>query len=182
MKRSPILACLILVCAASVQAADDSAEQNFGWKAGTASAVITPDRPLQMSGYGSRKKPALGTEQDLFAKALAIKDEAGNRVVFVTLDLIGVLAELRTAVAEQVEAKYALPPDALVMNASHTHCGPAYGRDDARDYFDSLKEKLVKLVGQSLERLEPASLSYSIARCGVAMNRRTPTASGLPQR
>jgi neutral ceramidase len=151
---------------------------NSQWNAGVASIKITPKRPLHMSGYASRKEPAEGTEQNLFAKALAIEDAEGNRVVFITLDLIGVIEELRTVVAAQVEEKYKLLPQALLMNASHTHCGPAYGRDDAKDYFESLQKNLVKLVGQSLERLQPAILSYNFARASVAMNRRTPTATG----
>lgn len=170
---------LALLLAASVAvAAEDPPDQAAQWKAGVASAVITPKRPLPMSGYSARKEPAEGTEQDLFAKALAMEDGQGNRVVIVTMDLIGVIDRLREVVAGRVEAEYNLPPHALLMNASHTHCGPAYDRDEAADYFDSLADTLVELVGQALDRLEPASLSYNYARCGFAMNRRTPTEDG----
>ena len=142
-------------------------------------AKITPQRRLHMRGYSSRKTPAEGTEQELFGKAIAIEDGQGQRVVFVTLDLIGVLAELRTAVASEAQKQFNLPPQRLLMNASHTHCGPAYGRDDAKDYFDRLSKDLVKIVGQAIERLEPATLTYSQARCSVAINRRTPTEKGF---
>ena len=43
---------------------------------------------------------------------------------------------------------------------------------EAKDYLDSLTQKIIDLVGQSLDGLEPASLSYCRARCGFAMNRR----------
>jgi hypothetical protein len=132
-----------------------------------------------MAGYASRKEPAEGTEQDLFGKALAIQDSAGNSVVLITLDLIGVVAPLRKAVETRVAEKYGVPPRSLLMNASHTHCGPAYARDDAKDYFESLTTKLVNLVGEAIGNLEPASLAYSSARCSVAMNRRTPTETGF---
>ena len=161
------------------QAQDTSVETTAGWKAGVASAKITPDRRMRMAGYSGRKEPAEGTEQDLFAKSLAIEDDRGNRVVLITLDLIGVLAELRTEVASQVEQEYKLPQQSLLMNASHTHCGPAYGRPDAKDYFDELATTLVELVGRSLTEMEPAKLSYSFSRCSVAMNRRTPTDQGF---
>ena len=88
------------------------------------------------------------------------------------------LAELRSAVVEQLSEKYNLPPQAVLMNASHTHCGPAYGRDDAKDYFDELVTKIVRVVGESIDRMQPATLSYSVARASVAMNRRTPSATG----
>lgn len=161
--------------AGAEQAKTDDAVQ---WKVGVASARITPDRPMQMAGYASRTEPAEGTEQDLFGKAIAIEDNAGNRVVFITLDLIGVIARLRTAVEREVQEKHQLPPQALLMNASHTHCGPSYGRDEVRDYFDSLKDTLVTLVGQAINKLEPAKLSYCSAHCGFAMNRRTPSETG----
>ncbi|MGB0580208.1 MAG: neutral/alkaline non-lysosomal ceramidase N-terminal domain-containing protein [Limisphaerales bacterium] len=149
------------------------------WKAGVATAVITPDRPMPMAGYGARKAPATGKDQDLFGKALAIEDSEGNRVVLITLDLIGVTADLRSAVEKQVQEKYQVPPHALVMNASHTHCGPAYGRAELKDYFDSIVNKLVKATGEAIENLAPSHLSYAHAKCGFAMNRRTPTDKGF---
>jgi len=178
MKKTALCILLVWIPSSISHAADEPADQAPEWKACAASVVITPERPLRMAGYGGRKEPAEGTEQDLFAKALAIEDRDGNRVVFLTMDLIGVIERLRTAVAEQVQEKHKLPPHALLMNASHTHCGPAYGRDEAKDYFDSLAQKLVELVGKSLDGLKPASLSYCSARCGFAMNRRTPTETG----
>lgn len=177
MRTAALLLCLLWPVRASL-VAEESQNTSIEWRAGAASAVITPDGPLPMAGYAARKEPAEGTEQDLFAKALAIEDAGGNRVVFVTLDLIGVLDRLRTAVAQQVQERYQIPPHALILNASHTHCGPAYGREDAQEYFGRLTRTLVDLVGRSLEKLEPATLSYCSARCGFAMNRRTPTATG----
>ena len=178
IETSKPLLLLILVSAWGVAAGEDTSPTS-DWKVGVASAKITPEQRLHMSGYAGRKEPAEGTEQDLFGKAIAIEDHAGNRVVFVTLDLIGVLEQLRSEVATQVQEKYQLPPQALLMNASHTHCGPAYGRDDAKDYFATLTATLVELVGKSLEQMQPANLSYSFARCSVAMNRRTSSEDGF---
>lgn len=167
----------ILMLAPSALAAD-AADPAQAWKAGVASVVITPQRPMYMAGYAGRKELAEGTEQELFAKALVIEDFQGQRAAIVTMDLIGVSDELRAAVVGPVAEKYQIGPQSLLMNASHTHCGPAYTRDDAKDYFDWLSGTLVQLVGQAIDRLEEASLSYCYARCGFAMNRRTPTDSG----
>lgn len=178
MQKAAFFVLAVLVGASVAVPADNPPGEALEWKAGVASAMITPDRPLQMAGYAGRKEPAEGTEQDLFAKALALQDGQGHRLVIITTDLIGIIDRLRDDVARRVEEQYKLSPSALLMNASHTHCGPAYGRDDAKDYFDRLADTLVALVGQALDRLAPASLSYSYARCGFAMNRRTPTDSG----
>ncbi len=51
------------------------AAEKAPWKVGVATAVITPQRPMLMSGYAARKAPATGKDQDLFGKALAIEDQ-----------------------------------------------------------------------------------------------------------
>ncbi len=150
------------------------------WKAASATAKITPKEPLPMSGYAGRKnKPAEGTEQDLFAKALAIEDEEGNRVVFVTSDLIGITATLRSDVEKLAKEKFDLAPGQLLMNASHTHCGPSYGNKKSTAYYKILREDIVRIIGKALDSMQPARISYSYARAGFAMNRRTPTKEGF---
>lgn len=48
------------------------------WRAGTATAVITPDEPMRMAGYGAREEPAEGTLQDLHAKGWLSRTETGR--------------------------------------------------------------------------------------------------------
>ena len=55
--------------------------------------------PMWMAGYASRTEPAEGKLHDLWAKALALEDAAGKRVVLVTLDVCGIDRELSTASA-----------------------------------------------------------------------------------
>lgn len=164
-----------------VSAADEPGkDQAPQWKAGAATAMITPHRPMPMSGYAGRKdNPSEGTEQDLFAKALAIEDRQGHRAVIVTTDLIGIIGELRDDVENAAQEKFGLPPHALLMNASHTHCGPSYGRDDTRDYYEKLRADLIDIIGKAIDSMEPAHLTYSHAKCSFAMNRRTPTEAGF---
>jgi neutral ceramidase len=155
------------------------------WKAGFAQANVTPEKLIWMAGYASRNKPAEGKVQDLFAKAMALEDETGGRFVFVTLDLIGVPQALRWRVAERAEKEHKLPPARLMLNASHTHSGPQLrslpptGEElkvektrDAWEYTQGLEDQMVRIIGESLSRLEPARLTWGHARCGFAMNRR----------
>ena len=148
---------IVIAAVSSSIHAQESSDPVPEWKAGAASVVITPERPLRMAGYSGRTDPADGTVQDLFAKCVTIEDRQGQRVAIITLDLIGVLADLRSAVVEQLGEKYRLLPQAVLMNASHTHCGPAYGRDDAKEYFEQLTRKIVQVVGESIDRLQPAA-------------------------
>jgi len=186
MKRFSLLCLLALTVSAPAQKPEPMA-----WKAGAAGVKITPQQMLWMAGYASRTKPAEGVEQDLFAKALVLEDAAGGRFALVTLDLIGVPREMRLAVAARVEKEHGIPPERLALNASHTHSGPELrfkrleGVDDpprrqaeAKAYVEELETTLVGLVGTALKALAPAKVEFCEARCGFAMNRRTPDGRG----
>ena len=166
-------------------------EEPTVWKAGVAAVKITPEEPVWMAGYASRKKPSEGVATDLFAKALAIEDSSGTKVVIVTMDLISVPRTLRDRLEAAVQEKYSLTASSLLMNASHTHCGPelraARLADDelkapyvaaAERYMADLQQKLVAAVGDALQRLAPARLDFQRARAGFAMNRRRPVGQG----
>jgi neutral ceramidase len=153
-------------------------------KAGVAQVVITPNKPMWMAGYAGRKKPSEGKVQELFAKALALEDEAGKRLVIVTTDLIGILPTLRTSLEVKVAEAHQLPPESLLLNASHTHSGPEYrsraGREhEAADYTEFLEKQLMRVIGEAVADLKPAQVSWSRARCGFAMNRRLPSGKGF---
>src|SRR4051812_46884859 len=94
------------------------------WKAGVASTVITPAGPMWLAGWAVRSGPSRGTATELYAKALAIEDHQGSRLVLLTVDLIAVSREIATAVAGRVRQRWGLPRDRLMICASHTHCGP----------------------------------------------------------
>src|SRR5689334_20138381 len=125
--RSPAPPWATVPAALAVAGAVDTAAARAAdapWKAGVATVAITPDGPIWMAGYAARNKPSEGTALDLFAKALALEDAGGTKLVIVTMDLIGLPRSLRDAVAKQAQEKYHLPPASLLLNASHTHCGP----------------------------------------------------------
>jgi len=168
-----------------------SGQEPTAWKAGVAAVKITPQTPIPMAGYAGRKKPAEGVALDLFAKALAIEDPRGTRVVIVTMDLIGVSRALRDWLEGQVKKRYGLGRSSLLVNVSHTHCGPVLGSPQLTDapqvsekatpverYIAQLQTKLVAVVGDALGRLAPAKLDFLRGRAGFAMNRRRPTVQG----
>src|SRR5262245_30496614 len=94
------------------------------WKAGVAKVVITPEKPMWMSGYASRTKPAEGTLTELWAKALALEDAGGKRGVLITMDLVGIDRTLSQHVCAELQKRHKLPREAIILSVSHTHCGP----------------------------------------------------------
>ncbi len=189
MKNSLLILLTVLIGFTPTSRADDSA---LAWKAGAATVAITPSDPMWMAGYAARRKPSEGKIHDLFAKALAIEDGDGSRLVIVTTDLISVPRPIRDWLEKAVHDQFELPAAGLMMNCSHTHCGPELrttqssldGLDvkraeQATQYVVALQDKLLAVVGRALDALAPARVSYCRARCGFAMNRRTPSDSGF---
>jgi hypothetical protein len=170
------------------------AEPAAGWKAGVARVNITPDHLMWMSGYASRTKPAEGKLHDLWAKALALEDPAGKRCVLVTIDLVGIDRGLSAAVCADVMKKHHLPREAVLLNASHTHCGPVvrgnlatmYDLDGTQrryvaDYGKGLQAKLAAVAGDALARLAPARLSWGNGVAPFAVNRRNNKEADVPR-
>ena len=161
-------------------------------KAGLASVVITPSQPMWMAGYAARTKPSEGILHDLYAKALAIEDGAGGRVVLVTSDLLGFPQALAEGIAARANKQYKLTRDRLILNSSHTHSGPVVRKSliGAYDlppeqaalidaYSAEIEGKIVAMIGQALRDLAPAKVSYGVGYAGFAMNRRQPTPNGI---
>jgi hypothetical protein len=190
-----LLASLGLGAVASV--AGQSPEAPPPWKAGVAAVVITPDRPMWMAGYAARTRPAEGKLTDLWAKALALEDPAGQRVVLVTLDLVGIDRDLSQAIVRQLQETYGLRREQVVLNCSHTHSGPVVARnlrpmheyalerpqqELIRRYADFLQDAVRKVVGQALENLQPAQIAWGTGRCFFAVNRRENREADVPAR
>jgi hypothetical protein len=164
------------------------------WKAGAARIKITPDRPMWLSGYSSRTKPAEGTLLDLWAKALVLEDPDGRRVALVTMDLVGIPRDLSLAVRDDITKKHKLPRECICLAVSHTHSGPVVGNnlsamyflDDAQqklvdDYAKSLHEKLVDVVGSAIGNLAPAELARGSGHVTFAINRRNNKEADVPK-
>ena len=186
MRNLSTVSLTLIILATSLSSVAKSEEKL--WKSGVATVIVTPGQSMWMAGYASRNKPSEGKVHDLFAKALALEDPAGNRIVFLTTDLISIPRDLREWLQEECVREYQLAHESLLMNASHTHCGPElraskaslYGAaaeqvSHTENYYNNLKQKLRDLVGQALQKLEPSRLGYTHGRAGFAMNRRLPT-------
>jgi hypothetical protein len=163
-----------------------------GFEAGVARVAITPPTPFWMSGYAARTHPSEGVETELWAKALALRDGRGGQAILVTTDLVGLPRAISDEAAARIEERFGVKRAALVLSASHTHCGPAVRRNLAVLYdFDeesrravdayaaALVDRLVEVVGQALRDLGPARLSVGHGSVGFAVNRRQPTPEGI---
>ncbi len=204
---SLVAAALVSLTAMADRAAEHGAEDGnaagYPWKAAVATADITPTESVWMAGYAARKGPSEKVLQPIHAKVLTVEDAGGGRFIFVTLDLIGVPKPFREAVETMAREKYQISPESILINASHTHSGPMIRLyqppgggpeqasylavpDDQQDlrvgqtkaYLATLLAEVDRMIGETLAELAPATLTWSRARCGIAMNRRTPSGTG----
>ncbi len=154
-------------------------------RAGVARVNITPSLPVWLTGYALRTHPANSVMADIFAKALAIEDGHGGRVVIVTTDLIGLPANVSDVAATRMEKRLGLKRSEVLFNSSHTHTGPTIWPNleimldlteeqqaPLRAYAERLTDQLVDVAAQALRNSVPATLGYGQGEAGFAINRR----------
>lgn len=190
-----LLACATIVASNTAFAEEKPARPNqttAGWKAGVAKAVITPEKAVWLAGYGS-KRPPDGKLHDLWMKALALEDAAGQRAVLVTSDFQGIPKGMSDQAFEQIQRKFGLERRQIMLTFSHNHCGPRLGNDLVdyypveaeqvelvNDYTALMVTRLVAMVGDALAKLAPASLAIGEGRSTFAVNRRNNREADVP--
>jgi hypothetical protein len=170
----------------SLIAADGNQQTNIkGWKAGVVKVKITPEEPIWMAGYGSRVHPSEGTLVDLWAKALAIQDAKGKKVVLVTTDILGFPQKMSNRIRDRIGAKYGLTRAQIILSSSHTHSGPvlqdaladiypleAKHKEVIKKYSADLENKVVNLVGEAIRSMVPAQIFSQNGVTRFQVNRR----------
>jgi hypothetical protein len=90
---------------------------------GVSELDITPSLGSTMPGYFNDRK-STGVIDRLYAKALVV-DQDGSAVAFVVLDTILVPRRVVENVRASVGQLTAIPPERVMISATHTHTGPA---------------------------------------------------------
>lgn len=171
------------------------AQQAVGWNAGAADIDITPDHPVRLSGYHNRTKEHEKVGQRLHANALALQWKDDAPAVIVTVDNCGVPASVRAeALKRLATAGKKVADERFALHSSHTHCGPMlngvlpflFGEDLPADqqqqverYTETLTTSVVEIISAALEKMEPATLSWSTGKLYFGMNRRLKTEAGI---
>lgn len=163
------------------------------WKAGVARLVITPEKPLFLAGYGTRR-PSNGKRHDLRVKALALEDRSGRRAVLVTSDLVGLSKAQYNGLCAACEQRYGLDRAQLLLTCSHNHCAPVttgalpdyYPLEpeewrQVEEYSSWLDDRIVSTIGDALARIKPAALSTGEGQTRFAVNRRANREAEVPQ-
>lgn len=107
----------------------------------TARVNITPDEPVYMAGFSTRKSTPHHVELadssiPLYARALAIqyidkshanRTTTSTTLLFISLDVIAIPRSLSRRLHAHALVTYGIPSSHLILCATHTHSGPAIG-------------------------------------------------------
>lgn len=151
---------------------------------GAAEAQPTEGRftSLPLAGYGDREgRPAAGSHDDLFVKAVALQVGA-SRVVLASADLLIVPREIAGLVTDRALADFGLQRDRVYLGATHTHASlGGWGEGFVAEAFagkfqpgvrEWIAECFVNAIRQSLTNLQPATFREGAFRDALHVRNR----------
>jgi neutral ceramidase len=154
------------------------------FKAGATAVVITPPIGTPLAGYYALR-PATGVLDDLYAKALVIEQDE-RKAAFVTLDVVTVTRAVSVAARRFIAEQTGIPPERVMISATHTHSGPVIKRKGMLDQLTGadqplaveFNEKLPALIARAVReanaKLAPARPCAAVGRAeGLTRNRRS---------
>ncbi|MGB0582232.1 MAG: neutral/alkaline non-lysosomal ceramidase N-terminal domain-containing protein, partial [Limisphaerales bacterium] len=154
---------------------------------GLAKIDITPEEPIRLSGYRTRREPTDKIDGRLWAKALAVGGKNEEAAVLITVELVGITGSMTDNLAARLAEKAGITRERLAVCVTHTHTGPfvrgnlpnIFGIPIPKEhqpaidrYSDSLAKKLEQVALTALANRKPARLSWATGKVGFAANRR----------
>jgi hypothetical protein len=136
------------------------------WRAGAASADVTPPVGTFLAGYG-RNRRSTGKLDPLMLRVVVI-DDGLTPLAIMTLDNIGLTRPDVQRIQGRIhEVVPVIPPDQVIVSSTHTHAGPdvvglwgesfwSSGRDE--NYLDGLLEIAAATTHLAWSARQPAQL------------------------
>jgi len=151
------------------------------WRGAFCEIDITPDldeKSVELQGYFGRPRIPDSIKSPLKMQILMLEDAYRKRTLFVAADIFGFGPELVEAIRADAGV-WGISPEAVVLNASHTHYGPGtvthtvagLGPFD-RDYAVKLVAHVANALPALYQSLAPVELSYGQADAQIGFNRR----------
>lgn len=148
---------------------------------------------IPLAGYINRTLPANRQHMPLYARAVVLSSGAST-LCLISAEVLSVDSTLTSRVREQINRATGIPPDAIMLSATHTHASvgglthfPVPTVNDAvlgaysPALVDQFTAAALAAVQAALATQVDATLSYGIAFTdGIAANRRDPHGAADP--
>src|SRR5438093_5884208 len=159
---------LIVVCGALCSACVVSAPAADTFQAGAATSNITPDLGQEIIG-GFVPYPSKHVHDELQARCLVL-DDGKTKLAFVVCDLLGLHRIVSTEARRLIQEKAGIPPDCVMISATHTHsASSAMGQDRLKheqtldDYQRFVAKRIADGVVRALNNCRPAEIAFGTA-------------------
>ncbi len=143
---------------------------------GVAQVDITPQPGCELSGFAARTQPSIGVLDRLYARCLYLEG-GSERLLWINVDLIGLMREFVLEFREWAAAKLGLKTSQVMISAVHTHSGPATvdiseaGRYEPA-YVQFLRGKLEEVAHKAMASPIGCDPVFVEGRCDLAVDRR----------
>jgi hypothetical protein len=134
--------------------------------AGYGESILTPPLGVELMGYGFYlERRAESVLDDLKARAVYV-EKGGVGAIIVSCDLVGLTVEMSDAARRGIASSLGLPPERVLVAATHTHTGPAtmdmpgLGEADPA-YVRGLVPKIVAAAERAAADVREARISYA---------------------
>jgi hypothetical protein len=155
----------------------------FTYKINVRQLTVLNNRLFALADDGKLYKAAHSSKGDLSARAIAVQ-QGRNVVVIVGVDLVSFNYSLITGIKNTIYQKRNIAPEAIFINASHTHFAPTmkealtYGEPmqlpDSNYLNNVVKEGIVKAIEDALNNLSPSELFFTRGSTNIGFNRSSP--------
>jgi neutral ceramidase len=162
---------------------DKSSDKPDVLRAGIAKIDITPEYPVRLYGYSSRKTPSEGVHDQLFARAVVFEN-SGEKVVLVSSDLGSYSDTVFHVFQKSILEKFSLKESELFLSAIHSHSSPVLSLTNRETdinntrYTKALNQKLITVIGEAFKNLKPVQTGVGVGYSPVGSNRRETTSDG----
>jgi len=150
-------------------------------RAGFFEKDVTPPVGAYLAGYPSRNEPSQGADDPLYLRIVALEDDAGERLVLVTADLLKFPRDMAWRTKVWCQRTHGLRSPLVIVNLSHTHSAPALFLQRCYpqwplnlDYVNALEQSIRDGISAALADLRPMRVQYGLHQAHFGISRRLP--------
>ncbi len=183
MKARLVVLSVVSVLAILLLGSPAPAGESAGLKAGTAKIDITPQKPVTMSGYASRKDLSTGVHDPLSARVVAFEAAANGWCWWPRTSSVSTMARPTTcgrrfwpssicslrSCSWRPFTPMRPPRPALTRERNHAN---------NIEYTEALKGKYIEVIRKALSNMEPVKLGLGV---GLLSRRRQPSGAARHQ-